>query len=257
MKKILMFLTVVVLAAAMYSQAALCQPGPVKINWMSRVETHSNISDGRLPSQPRTDFSGETYLYSMISATRELQKSVLGTVFYMNRFSFDDSEVISNIGGLNITQVFSPYALVSLGYSHTSNPQRAVTISPTKNDRDRFSASVVYTFNPKTENVKYTATTSFSTVTDFGEQQTLSEKLGASVPWSKKWSSEFDYSFSYSLKDNDQLSNQYGGDLTYKWSKNTRLSLGALFIDNVHASSDITGDDTIFRFTVKRALKSK
>ncbi|MEW6202569.1 MAG: hypothetical protein AB1546_11365 [bacterium] len=65
------------------SPARGSEVGPVKISTSSGVESHSNISDAE------GNFSGETYIVNVVSFNRQLQKNVIGSVYYYNRHSMD------------------------------------------------------------------------------------------------------------------------------------------------------------------------
>ncbi|MEW5946789.1 MAG: hypothetical protein AB1742_11380 [bacterium] len=224
------------------------QTGPVKITAMTRLESHSKISSST------GDFSPETFGYQMISLSRQLQKGVIGNIYYLARFSFDDNDLASNIGGVNLIRVFNPNWLAVTGFNYTSDPQRGTIVVNPRTDRDRFSTTVIYTVNPKEKRRPvYSLTSSFSTVTDLGEQQTLSEKLGMKFQaFSDRYSAAVGYNFTYSLKNSEQLTNQFSGDLAYKVNDTYTLSLGALFIDNVFDGNQ--GDDTVTRLTLTAQL---
>ena len=243
----------VMVGLALAAQAAVAQPGPVRLTVMNRVENHSSITDAE------GNFGSETYNYLMISASRQLQNSVLGNIFYLNRYSFDDNKMITHIGGVNITKAFSRRAIFTLGSSHTSNPERGVIRVTPDSDRDRFSSSLIYNFNPKAGGPRYSSVTSFSTVTDLGEQQTMGEKLKVVFPIGDKWQGGLSYNYTYSLKESEQLTNQFQGNLTYAFNKRTKLVLGALFIDNVYEDSagNSLDDNTVVRLSIYRSIKTR
>jgi len=251
-RKFILF-TIAVIATALQVQPVIAadQPGPVKISGMFRFESHSSVYNAL-----SGDFSGETFGYTMLAASREIGKNVVGSLFYLNRYSFDDSDFVSHIGGVTLMKIFSPNITGTFGYTYTSDPSRGTLFTfLDKNDRDRFMSSLIYTFNPSEKTgPRYSAITSFSSTTDLGEQQSLSEKLGVKFPVvSKRLEADLSYNFTYSLKENDQLTNQFSGVLTYKHSDSTKLSIGVLFIDNVYEFNQ--GDDTVVQFSINHSLR--
>ncbi|MFA6450559.1 MAG: hypothetical protein WCX65_13890, partial [bacterium] len=62
------FVMCALVIAPLFAKAA--GPGPVKISTMTRVEGHTKIADNT------GNYSGETYVYNMISLTRVLDTSV-------------------------------------------------------------------------------------------------------------------------------------------------------------------------------------
>jgi len=208
MRRTGLFLTIVS-AFLLTAQAALAEVGPVRLSVMNRVESHSKISDVN-----GGDYSPETFNYFMISASRMIQQNVLGSVYYLNKYSYDENDVAANIGGVSVSTILGEHAVFSLGYSHSSNPERGVIIITPHKDNDRFSGTFIYNFKDRDEGgPRYSSVTSFSTVTDLGEQQTLSEKLKVDFPIGKKWEGGVAYTFSYSYDIDDQLTNQGHGTL--------------------------------------------
>ncbi len=249
MRKYLVVTTILVTAVIFAARIAAAEPGPVKITAMERVETHSKIYDGG------NDFSGETYNYFMLTAYRELQKNTVGSVFYLNRYSFDESDFITHIGGVSVIHAYNPRVLSTISYSHTSNPERSTIIINPRKTRDRMSVAVIYNVNPKRNaNARWSLTSAYNTVTDWGEQRTLTEKLEVKFPKvTKRLEAKMAYTFSYGLSDSDQYTNQYSSDLSFRFSKTSRLVLGVLFIDNVYENNQ--GDDTVFRLSLVRNIR--
>ena len=146
-------------------------------------------------------------------------------------------------------RIFNPHIIGTFGYSHTSNPERGVTVISPENNRDRFLIPVIYNFNPEDKGkTQFSATTAFSTVTDFGEQQTLSVKPAVKLPISKNTQADAAYNFTYGLSENEQYANQWSANLHHRLSRTTKLSLGYLYIDNVYENNQ--GDDSMFRLSV-------
>lgn len=236
---------IVALAAA---PAAADKSGGINLALMSRLETHTNIYDGV------SDFSGETFVYHMISGYGKLTDRLLGSMYYINKYSLDDSEFASHIGGLSLIHPFNRKTIGVLGYSHTSNPSRGVTIVRPSTDRDRFNTAIIYNFTMYDEILtQYTSTTSFSTVTDFGAQQALSQKFEAKFPdVMDRTSGALGYTYVYSFKETEQLTNQLSGKLSYSLNEKTKLTFGMLFIDNTYTNNQ--GDDTVMRVSLNYSL---
>jgi len=276
MEKLKLICSAILIAILIASGAALGAPGPVKISAMMRVESHSNTADATGSS-----YSGETFGYTMFSFSRELQKNVLGSVFYLNQYRFDDEQFNNHIGGVSVIRLFSPKWVGSFGYTFSSSPGNKTTIlgvteTELANDRDRFNLSMIYNFNPKKKKgPKYSATTSYSTVTGLNEQKTISEKFEVTVPViNRKFTANASYNFTYGL-DRDsrtsvltngvyvanpdfdtrmgQLTNQFAGNLTYQLNKDMRLVFGLLYINNVFSYHP--DDDMIYRLSLLANLK--
>lgn len=247
---------IVICVFALAPGLAYGKPGPVKFSTMYRFENHSKIADSA------GNYGNESFSYFMLSVFRELDKNVIGNVFYLNRYSFDDEEFVSHVGGLSLIRIFNPHVVGSLGYTYSSSPEisyynaaAGLLESNTAASRDRVMASVIYNFNPdEKRRPKFSLTTTFSSVTNIAEQETLMEKIGVKFPAiSQRIEGDLGYTFAYSLNNTDQLTNQISGSLTYKYSNTTKLSLGAIYIDNVYENNQ--GDDTVVQFTVMRSLR--
>lgn len=244
MKKVYV-LSAALLLLAVFSAAALAE-GPVKVSSITTAETHTKI--GKKVSGTSYSYSGETFIYEMISVTRELQKGYIGGVFVMTRYGVDDRELNSFISGINLTRIMSPTWIGTIGYTHSTDPEQYILGAVPSVDSDRFSANLIYNFNPKEKKgAKYSLTTGFSSVTDFGEQQVVSEKVQMNSPlWGgKKWNGELAYTYSYSAQQSDQLTNMFSGKLTYGWNKEQKTALNVMYIDNTYENNQ--GDDTVVR----------
>jgi len=245
--KMVCFVLTSLLIFAGLSASPACgnEVGPVKITTVTGVESHGNISDAE------GGFSGETYLIFVATSHRELQKGVIGSVYYYNRHSLDEGDTATHAGGVSVIRIFGPHAVGIFGYSHTSNPGRGVTMLSPENDRDRFLGSLIYNFNPEDRGkTQYSVTATYSTVTDFGEQQVLSVKPAVKLPVSRNLDADAAYAFVYGLSENDQYANQWSANLHYRLSKKTKISLGYMLIDNVYENNP--GDDDIFRLSVSQ-----
>ncbi len=241
---------VAVAAVMVVSGTAMAsQVGPVKVSLMNRVESHSKISD----SMGR--FSGETFGYTMLSFSRALTKKAIGNIYYLNQYSFDESDFVTHIGGLNLVRVFNANWIGTLGYTYSSKPQRSIIATTLPLDtQDRFSSTLIWNVNPKSKGLKWSSTTGYSTVTDFGEQQTINEKIDANFPiFNKRWSGNLGYNYTYSLRSDEQLTNQFSGNLSYQLCKDMKLTFGAMFIDNTYNGNQ--GDDTVGRITLLTSLR--
>ncbi len=207
------------------------------------IESHSKVRgiDG--------EFGGETYVNTMLSLSRKLQKDVYGNIYYLHSYSVDDGDTAKHAAGANVTRILNKHLLWSVSYSFTDSPERGVVVTFPESDNDRFSTNLVYTFNPEEkEGVRYISTTRLSTVSNFSDQQAVSEKIAMRAPLSRRFDGELSYRFSYSLDNSEQLTNQFGGKLKYKWTKRNRLALDVLFIDNVYENN--AGDDTMVLFSM-------
>jgi hypothetical protein len=245
-------LLLAVLALPVISRAGVV--GPVKISAMTRVESHTKVADNV------GNYGGEAYIYNMISMTRQLDKDVIGSIFYLNQYSVDQSKMLTHIGGATVIRVFNSRLIGTLGYSFSSNPEKTdnLFVMPMEN-QDRFSTSLIYNLNPKSKGAKYSLLTGYSTETGWHRGRVLSEKLGAKFPiFNKKWVGDLNYTYVYGVdRDSNnsragQLTNQYSGNLTYQMTKQTKLVLGAIFINKLYGSAP---DDTIFRLSALYNLK--
>jgi hypothetical protein len=247
MRRKAMFSAALAVCAAMFGSAALCATGPVKISTMTRVESHSKMDDGS------GNYGSEVLGYQMVSLFRELDKGTIGGAFYMNRFSIDEGETMSHIMGVNLTQVFCPKLIGTVGYTHTINEERG-PLAP-KNKKDRFSGTAVVNFNPKSQKGPlYSLTSSYSTMASWSEQQSLNEQFEVKFPkLSARLDGALSYTYSYSVADSDQITNQFAGRLGYKLGETTKLTLGALLIDNVYDGNP--GDDVVGRLTLTKSFR--
>jgi hypothetical protein len=218
---------------------------------MTRVEGHTKIADNT------GNYSGETYVYNMISLTRVLDTSVIGSLYYLNQYSLDNSRLTTHIGGVSLIKVFSPRWIGTLGYSYSSNPEEIRTLIPLEN-QDKFSTSLLYNINPKAKKFKFSLMSGYSAVSKLNAQRGLSERLDVTFPiFNKKFTANTGYTYTYSLdKDANgdrfgQLTNQYSANLTYALCKDSKLVLGYLFIDKQFNSPD----DQVARLTLLHNFK--
>jgi len=229
-------------------------PGPVKISTMTRVESHTKVSD------TNNGYSGQMYAYNMISATRQLQKNVLGNLYYLNQYDIDEERVSAHIGGVTLIRLFSKKWIGTFGYTYSSNPGHDVLRLGAINDyveldnSDKFSVSMLYNINPKSKCIKYSLYSAYGTTTGLNAQKAITEKLDATFPiFSKRFTGNAGYAMNYSL-DTDangdrlgQLTNQYTANLTYATGKSTKVALGYLFVDKMYGSAP---DDQVGRLSL-------
>jgi hypothetical protein len=246
---------IVFMALLCFSQAARAV-GPVKISVMTRVENHSMV--GKTIDNTTMTFGNETFGYQMISVSRELAKNHIGSIFYLTRYSFDDADFTTHIGGMNLIHIYNPYFLTNIGYTYTSNPEYFLSGAASKVDkvdRDRFSVTTIYTLNPKVKDKpKFSLNSSYSSLTDLGDSKVFSEELGAAIPITKdELSFNTAYSYVYSLDQDEQLANQVQGNLIYSLNKKEKVTLGAMFINNTFTGNH--GDDTVFRLSYNANLR--
>mgnify|MGYP005865673159 CR=1 FL=1 len=234
-KKIAGIIVFLLCAAAL---PAAAKPGPVVLTFMERVESQSDA----ISSSATRDASGETFLYSMISAFRKLDNDVTGNLYYLNKYSIDDGANASHIWGLNIARTLTNKWKVDLSFSHSSSPQRNTVPS---SDSDRFSFGVTYKVNPLEKiRPRYTLKTTYSTGTDFSEGRTLSQKASMADSLSKAWSYNLGYTFVWGLNENgttlfkEHYTNQYQGDLTYKIDRKQRVTIGVLYLQQLYHSAN-------------------
>jgi len=242
------FLTAAMVAGVLLAALpASAQPGPVVLTFMERVEAQTDaISSTR-------NVSGETFLYSMVSAFRKLDKNVTGNVYFLNKYSIDDSQNASNIWGLNVARTLTPKWKADVSYSHSSNPQRNVVPS---SDSDRFSFGLTFKYNPMEKvRPRYTLKTTYSTGTDFSEGRTLSQKVSMDDDITGKWSYDVGYTFVWGLNSNgvnlfkEHYTNQYQADFTFKIDKKQRVTLGYLYLDQLFHSAQTLGDNSLTRLS--------
>jgi len=234
-------------------------PGPVKISTMTRVESHTKIAD------KNGNYGGDNYVYNMISLTRQLQKNVIGNVFYLNQYGTDEHRILTHIGGVSVIYIYSPRWIGTIGYTYASTPP--LDITPLEN-QDRFSLSLINNINPKSKGAKVSLISGYTTragVMNYfdrsltsGNSVTLSEKLGVTFPMiNKKFMGDAGYTYTYTFnKDTNSdrlghLTNQYNADLTYTLNKENRLVLGYLFIDKLYGTAATpVPNDSIVRLTL-------
>lgn len=249
MKRKKLYMAAIMLAFFALPMIAQAKEGPVKITAMTRVESHSKVSDSV------GNYSGESYEYTMISLTRSLDKNVLGNLFYLNQYGIDKGRMLTHIGGVNLIYVFNPRMVGTFGYSYSSNPENTANlfVVPLEN-QDKFSSSLLYTLNPKSKGLKYSFTTGYSTKTAWNKSRVLTEKANVTFPiFNKKWMGDVAYTFSSGM-DKDaggnrigHLTNQYTGNLTYKLCKQTKMQLGGIYINKLYNNAP---DDMIWRLSV-------
>lgn len=230
------FILSAIMAAVMIASSlpAAAEPGPVVLTFMERVEAQTDA----ISSSATRDVSGESFLYSMVSAFRKLDKDVTGNLYYLNKYSIDDGANASHIWGLNIARTFSPKWKVDMSYSHSSNPQRNTVAS---SDSDRFSFGVTYKVNPMEKvRPRFTLKTTYSTGTDFSEGRTVSQKVSMNDNITKSWSYALGYTFVWGLNENnvtlfkEHYTNQYQADFTYKITKKQRITAGVLYLQQLY-----------------------
>lgn len=260
MKKLLTTITsMAAIALLLAPGAASAKPGPVTITLMERVETHSDVSD----ATAQRNISGETFLYSMISAFRKLDKGVNGNIYFMNKYSIDDETSVSNIAGVNVMGDITGKWKFDIGYSHSASPNRVIL---PYNDSDRFALSATFKVNPKEKKHKRVEfKTSYNTGTDFSQGRTLSQKVQATDDISKKLAYTASYQFVWGLsKTNnaagicsqcrEHYANQYAMDFNYKYSKTNKIVLGYQFLKNLYNGAK--SDDSIWRLSLMHTLKN-
>lgn len=245
MKKIWMSALLIMAATLWMSSPAAAGEGRdvTRFHVYTAIETHSKVRG------VTGEFGGETFFNNMLSLSRKLQEGVYGNIYYMHSYSADEGDTTRHSAGANVTRILSRHLLWTISYSFTDSPERGAIVTTPDIDNDRFSTQFSYTFNPEDKNgTRYISTTRFSTVSSFGEQQTMSEKLALKTPLSKRLDGELSYRYTYSFDESDQITNQFGGKLRYKWTNSKRLGLDVLFIDNVYDNNP--GDDTMVIFSM-------
>ena len=231
-------------------------PGPVVLTFMERVEYHSDTTGV-------TNAVGEeAFLYSLISAYRQLDKDVFGNIYYLHKYSLDETDTAANIGGVSLTHNMTGKWKMSYSYSYNSNPERGTVASIVeRSDNDRLSFSLTHKVNPGRQHKRhYTLKTTYSTGTDFSSSRTLSEKVAVKGPLTGSINYNLSYQFVWGLTDAPQDSiyrshyaNQWSVDLSYKMSKLQRIVLGYLFLDNQYHGA--RADDNIVRLSYFRSFK--
>jgi hypothetical protein len=245
-------LMVVAAVVAIFTSGAAwggSNPGPVKFSLMNIFETHSMMSDSY------GGFSGETVNTLMLTGYRELQKNVVGSIYYINRYDFDRKGFITHGGGASLIRVFNPYLIGMIGYTYTSNTPNSGAFYIPRDDKDRMMVSVIYKVNPSVKHgPMYSLTTGYGSLTDLTEQQTFSEKAAVKIPInSGKSDVGLAYNFTYGLSDSEHYTNQWSMNLNHKISNTTKVSLSFLYIENLFAGSP--GDDKVVRLAVTQNLR--
>jgi len=254
------FLAAFLLATVMTVTAA-AKPGPVIFTFMERVEYHSdsNRTDGTI--------GDETFAYSLFSLYRKLTDNVFGSLYYLNKFSLDDSEIASNISGVSVIHKWTGKWQMTYSYSYSSNPDRTtpylLSINNTQfayTDSDRLSFALTYKLNPgEKKRKRYTFKTTYGTATDFCNGRTLSQKFSVFDNLTKHTDYTIAYQATFGLTDDadrgiyrSHYSNQWTVDLSYKINKTNRVVLGYQFMDNLyHGSDSVAGinDDYVIRLS--------
>lgn len=237
---------------------AQAKPGRTAISVMERVETHTRAID----ATPLHNASGETYLYSLVSAFRKLDTGVYGNIYYMNKRSIDDRTNLGHIFGVDVAADLTGKWKYDIGYSHNASPKRDTIPF---NGSDRFAAGLTFKWNPNEKTrMKWEAKTTYSTGTDFSEGRTLSEKISVSNNITKTLNYNAGYTFVWGLTRTtdtqgicsicrEQYANQYNFDLNYKMTKKDKLSFGFFFLKNLYKGAK--ADDMIFRLTYLRTVR--
>lgn len=239
------------------------KPGPTKLMVMTRFEGHTDTATNNPSAKKnnKADFSGETYGYQMFSATRLLDKNVLGNLFYLYRYSFDTGKSASNIAGLNIIKIYTPRLNATLGYSFVANNERNAATTTTNlcdgagadrfcySDSDSLSLNLNYALsNPKKKSgPSYSISGNWSLPTNFGGAGTrVSVKPAVKIPLTKRMDTNLSYQYVYDVKNTDQVNNQYTLNLNYQINKKEKLTLEYLFIDNMTTGIE---DDNVGRLS--------
>ncbi len=250
----------IALAVLVASVPATAKPGPVVLTYMERVEYHSDTTTIN-ETTGQSEIGEETYLYTLISAYRKLDKDVFGNLYYIHKYSLDDTDTASNIGGVSITHKMTGKWKMNYSYSYTSNPERgSVTYTTERFDNDRLSFSLTHSVNPgKQHNRHYRLKTTYSTNTDFTENRTLSEKVSVDGKFWNRWKYDLSYQFVWGLTDDpakgiyrSQFANQWSADFSYKINKKQRLVLGYMYLDKQYHGA--TDDDNLLRLSYFRSF---
>ena len=247
-------IAMVIMLAAITAQA---KPGPVILTFMERMESQTDASSSM------RNISGETFMYSMVSAFRQLDQGVYGSLYYLNKFSVDDGHSASHIFGASVSKSLTGKWTADMGYSHSSNAVRNTVPS---SDSDRFSFGLTFKYNPREKARKKWATkTTYSTGSDFSSGRTLSQKISASDKITKNLKYTVAYSFVYGLVDNppnvkrEHYSNQYTADFAYTLNKRERIAFGYMFLKNLFHSSgnstSVAADNQLFRLSYFYTLR--
>lgn len=258
LQKITLLVALAVLVAPVLAAA---KPGPVVVTFMERLEYHSDtsvINEGT----GQLEIGEEAYLYSLISAYRKLDKDVFGNLYYIHKYSTEETDTASHIGGISLTHKMTGKWKMNYSYSYNSNPERgSVNYVTEKFDNDRLSFSLTHDANPGKQNKrKYSFKTTYSTNTDFSQNRTLSEKVSMTgMFFSSDWSYDLGYQFVWGLTDNpangiyrSHFANQWSADLTYKIGKMQRVVLGYMFLNKLYHGA--TEDDHIVRLSYFRSF---
>ena len=252
MKHRILLLTVIctlllVSAAPAFSADDKTGPGPVVLTLMERVESQSGaLSPGT------TAPSGETFLYTMVSAFRKLDNDVTGNVYFLNKYSIDDETKASDVYGLSLTRTLTNKWKGDLSFSHSTNPSRNTVRS---SDSDRFSFGLTYKMNPNEKaSERYTFKTTYSTGTDFSQGRTLSQSISAEDNFTKKWTYNVGYTFVWGLNEDaarglfrEHYTNQWAADFSFKIDKKQRVTLGYLYLDQLFNAARTLGDNSLSR----------
>ena len=242
-------------------------PGKVALTFMERVESQSDSG------AENGDVSPETYLYSMISAYRKLDTKVAGSIFYMNKWSLDNDQKISDIFGISLTRELTGKWKGDMGYTGSMNQKRDTSTFPIEVDQftisRRFSFGLEFKINPgEKKRKRYTTKTTFGTGSDFGTGTTLAQKIDVKDDISKRWSYTATYQFVWGLSEtnvgatnicstcSEHYNNQYQLDVKFKMNKQHSVTLGYMFLKNLFNAAarpnrwgHSTGDNQFFRLS--------
>jgi hypothetical protein len=252
-KRIVTMMFAVLVMAFCISGQAFAQPGPTVVTLMERAEWNSDV-------MYNNEYKDTVFAYTLLSASRELDKGVFGNVYYMNKYDVTNSGVASNMGGVGLTQTLTKKTSMTYSYSYNSNPAREL-ISPQERTNDRFSFAFNYALNPK-EKVKprYSLKTTYGTGTNFRDGETISEKLTIENKLRGNWSYAGSYQLVWGLSKgyeslgvySEQYGNQFEFDLNCKLDKTTRFNLGVLYLNNLYNGA--TTDNTIIRMGIMKSF---
>ncbi len=217
------------------------QPGKILYHTMIMVETHSEKNNNE-------DFS-----YQMLSISRELQKSIIGNLFYMHRIDISNNESNGGIFGVNLSRVFTKNLSANLGYQFSQTPRLKERAVPTlvSVDQDRWSINIRYTLAEYKNGLKLKGSSSFSTNTDWSAGRVLGEEISLSIPLTQQFESEIAVQYNYSLSLDESAYNVYALKLSYRLNKRAKINFGYQFVDKLTTYSN---DDNVFRISYLTSL---
>ncbi|MEW6202923.1 MAG: hypothetical protein AB1546_13180 [bacterium] len=204
-------------------------------NALVRYESHSDANNP------------DDFLYTMLTASRQYQENVVGSLFYIFKQNLDENENDAHIYGITASKLLPRNTTYSLSYIFTredfgageSLDDNALVLGVT----GTIKKTPLYDYKV---GARYT-----SRHADIG-QRTTDLSLQYNYKFNPITTGRLSYLYTYSTTLNAHTTDQIGAALSQSLDRNRRLSLEYLFVDKTYSTPAISvtpDNDGIFRFS--------